>query len=294
MQDLTGKVAFITGGASGIGLGSAKAFLAAGMSVAIADVRRDHLERAMTELAGSGDAVMPVVLNVADRTAMAAAAAAVMTRFGRVDVLFNNAGVGILGSIRDASHDDWDWMLSVNLDAVFSGVKEFLPYIRKGKAGGHIVSTASIGGLMVTANGGVYSTSKFGVVAMMDCLRDDLAGEGIGVSVLCPAAVNTNIYQHDDLRPSSFADTGYQENEAQKAERLAKLKDMLARGVDPRAVGDLVVDGIRRNSLYIFTNSFAPLLEARRDALLASLPNEPVNEERLALELRLREKMPAS
>jgi len=294
MEELTGKVAFITGGASGIGLGSAKAFLAAGMNVAIADVRRDHLERAMTELAGSGDAVMPVVLNVADRIAMAAAAAAVMTRFGRVDVLFNNAGVGILGSIRDASHDDWDWMLSVNLDAVFSGVKEFLPYIREGKAGGHVVSTASIGGLMVTANGGVYSTSKFGVVAMMDCLRDDLAGEGIGVSVLCPAAVNTNIHQHDDLRPGSFADTGYQENEVQKAERLAKLKDMLARGVDPRAVGDLVLDGIRRNSLYIFTNSFAPLLEARRDALLASLPNEPVNEERLALELRLRQMMPAS
>jgi NAD(P)-dependent dehydrogenase (short-subunit alcohol dehydrogenase family) len=286
MQELEGKVAFITGGASGIGLGTAKECVAAGMRVVIADIRQPRLDEALAELAGGP--VHGIRLNVADRGAMQRAAEETVRVFGKVHVLFNNAGIGVLGSIRDASYDDWDWMLSVNLDAVFNGVRSFLPFLRAHGEGAHIVSTASMGGLMATDRGGVYSTCKYGVVAMMQCLREDLAPENIGVSVLCPAAVNTEIFTHDELRPEKFQDSGYLSTPAEKAMAREGLKAMLSHGMDPQRVGSIVVEGIRRNQLYLFTHEMAAVISDRRDALLASLPDEPIDEARLAADLKLR------
>ena len=284
MKDLAGKVAFITGGASGIGFGTAQECIAAGMRVVIADIRPEQLEEARAAL---GSRAHAIVLDVADRERMRLAAEETVSVFGKVHVLFNNAGLGLLGSICDATYNDWDWMLSVNLNAVFNGVRSFLPHLRAHGEGAHIVSTASMGGLMVTGNGGVYSTCKFGVVAMMQCLRDDLAPEGIGVSVLCPAAVNTNIYTHDELRPEKFGNSGY----VQSPEARERLKTLLAGGMDPRRVGTVVLDGIRRNAPYLFTHNMAAVLQERCKALLASLPDEPVNQERLAADLQAREFM---
>jgi NAD(P)-dependent dehydrogenase (short-subunit alcohol dehydrogenase family) len=291
MQELTGKVAFITGGASGIGLGTAKECLAAGMRVVIADVHRDSLEAARAELAVDGASLHAIRLDVADREAMARAADETVSVFGKVHLLFNNAGVGLLGPIKDASYDDWDWMLAVNLHGVFNGVRSFLPHLRRHGEGAHIVSTASMGGLMVTSQGGVYSTAKFGVVAMMQCLREDLAAEDIGVSVLCPAAVNTNIFEHDRLRPAEFADSGFDLPPQAKAAALTGLKAMLARGMDPRQVGRIVLDGVRRNAFYLFTHNIAQVIRQRRDALLASLPDEPINAARLEVDMRMRDMM---
>ena len=289
MQKLSGKVAFITGGASGIGLGTAKQCIAAGMRVVIADIRQSQLDAALSELAS--DAAHGIQLDVADRGAMQRAAEETVRVFGKVHVLFNNAGIGLLGPVKDASYDDWDWMLSVNLTAVFNGVRSFLPHLRAHGEGAHIVSTASMGGLMVTNNGGVYSTSKFGVVAMMQCLREDLAPENIGVSVLCPAAVNTGIFTHDELRPDKFKDSGYQETDEAKTANRERLKSMLARGMDPLRVGSIVLEGIRRDQLYLFTHDLSQVMVDRRDALIASLPNEPVNEARLAADMQARAMM---
>jgi len=290
MQEVAGKVAFITGGASGIGFGMAKAFLEAGMRVAIADVREDHLATA-TVLAGKADALHAIKLDVTDRAAMERAAAEVTRVFGKVHVLCNNAGIGLLGSVKDASFDDWDWMVGVNLTGVFNGVHAFLPHLRAHGEGGHIMSTASMGGLMVTNNAGVYSACKFGVVTMMQCLREDLAAENIGVSVLCPAAVKTNIYQHDGMRPDRFAQSGYPSSAADQLQSATKIKSMLERGMDPLEVGRKVLRGIRDNQLYIFTHRIDDVIRERRDALLASLPNEPINHARLAMDMQLRAMM---
>jgi NAD(P)-dependent dehydrogenase (short-subunit alcohol dehydrogenase family) len=291
MEQVTGKVAFITGGASGIGLGMARAFLDAGMRVAIGDLRRDHLENAAKQLSANENALLRVEVDVTDRGAMQRAADKVVEVFGKVHVLCNNAGIGVLGGIKEARYADWDWILDVNLNGVFNGVRTFLPLLRSHREGGHIMSTASMGGLMATNTGGVYATAKFGVVAMMECLREDLADENIGVSVLCPAAVNTNIHQHDDMRPKRYSDTGYQGSSQQKAQAAAMIKGMLAMGMDPLQVGKLVLRAIQHNQLYIFTHPMQSVIGERRDALLDSLPAEPVNVARLQMDMMLREMM---
>jgi NAD(P)-dependent dehydrogenase (short-subunit alcohol dehydrogenase family) len=291
MRDIKGRVAFITGGASGIGLGIAGAFLDAGMSVAIADLRDDHLATAVKELGAAPGTLHAMQLDVADRDAMGRAAAEVVRVFGKVHIVCNNAGIGLLGSVKDASFDDWDWMLAVNLNGVFNGVHAFLPHLRAHGEGGHILSTASMGGLIVGNNAGVYSACKFGVVTMMQCLREDLADENIGVSVLCPAAVRTNIYQHEGMRPERYAHSGYDTSPEGRTQMEARIKGMLSIGMDPREVGRRVLQGIRDNALYIFTHPMDEVIRERRDAILASLPDEPINQERLALDMQLRAMM---
>ena len=293
MRELSGRTAFITGGASGIGLGIARALLQAGMRVMIADIRDDHIEAARHELASARGAVHFLRLDVTDRPAMEQAAAETVRVFERVHVLCNNAGIGLLTPIKKASFKDWDWMINVNLNAVFNGVHAFLPHLRAHKEGGHIVSTASMGGLMVTDNAGVYSTCKFGVVAMMQCLRQDLAAEDIGVSVLCPAAVRTNIYQHESMRPPQYQAKG-PASASQHVDESERIKGMLAMGMDPAEVGQKVLRGIVANQLYIFSHPMPQPIQERRDALLASLPKEPVNTARLAMDMKIRQMMQES
>ena len=195
MQNLQGKTAFITGGASGIGLGIAKAALGHGMNVVIADIREDHLEAARAEL-GDDAHVLPVKLDVTDRADYARAADAAEARFGKIHLLFNNAGISLRGlKMEEIDNQTWDWVLGVNLYGVIHGIQSFVPRIRAHREGGHVVNTASMAGLFVgTRQTGAYATSKFGVVALSEALSFDVKDAGIGVSVLCPAAVNTNIY----------------------------------------------------------------------------------------------------
>ena len=207
---------------------------------------------------------------------------------GPVSIVSLNAGIGVIGHIKDATYADWDWILGVNLGGVINGVRTFVPRLRAQGLGGHIMATASMGGLIVADSGGIYSAAKFGVVTMMQCLRDDLASEGIGVSVLCPAAVNTNIHQHYGMRPREFAAGAY----VQSPEEQEGLKRMLAHGMSPDRVAELVIEAIRANRLYIMTSgAIAPVVAMRRDALLASLPDEPRNEERWQADLAARRYM---
>lgn len=288
MEDFGGRVAFVTGGASGMGLGMAKAFARQGMAVAIADVRADHLATAVKGAAAEGMTLHPYELDVTDRVGHARVADAVERELGPVSLVALNAGIGILGHIKDATYDDWDWILGVNLGGVINGVRTFVPRLRERRSGGHIMATASMGGLIVADSGGIYSAAKFGVVAMMQCLREDLASENIGVSVLCPAAVNTNIHEHYRMHPQEFSHGAY----TQSPEEEMALKRMLAHGMSPDQVGELVVAGVRANQLFIMTSgAVAPVVTQRRDALIASLPREPHNEARWQADLAARRSM---
>ena len=204
MNDLRGKTAVVTGGASGIGLGIAGALTGAGMRVAIADVEDTALERARASLAGSAGDVLAVRVDVTDREALAAAADRVEEAFGTVHVLCNNAGVLVGGSIDEMAYADWDWVLGVNVRGVINGLQTFLPRIAAHGEGGHIVNTASLAGMSTARGMSVYTASKFAVVGLTEALRADLADSGIGVSVLCPGVVDTNIFESGRNRPDAM------------------------------------------------------------------------------------------
>src|ERR1700734_1836221 len=202
MREVAGKVAFITGGDSGIGLGIARAFTDAGMKVVITYRTRSHLDEAMKLLQGAADRVHAINLDVTDRAAMEKAAAETVEVFGKVHVLVNNAGVAVIGGLSHASYEDWDWAMSVNAGGVFNGVRAFLPRIQAQGEGGQIVSVSSLAGMLGHAPAGVYTASKFAVVGMMEALRAELAGTNIGVTVFCPGIVNTNIGSSARNRPA--------------------------------------------------------------------------------------------
>jgi len=191
MKDVAGKTAFVTGGASGIGLGMAKVFARAGMNVVAADIREDHLDKARGEIDESGlsDQVRFLQLDVTDRAAFAAVADEAESLFGKLHVLCNNAGIGILRPITQASEADWDWAIDVNLNSVFNGVKAVLPKIRAHGEGGHVVNTASMAGILQYSQAGIYVTTKFAVVGFSEALRAELAPERIGVSAFCPGGI---------------------------------------------------------------------------------------------------------
>src|SRR5262245_61164297 len=207
MKEVKDKVAFITGGASGIGLAMAKVFVREGMNVVIADIRRDHLDEAIASFDGAG-AVHAIELDVSDREAMSRAAGETERVFGKVHVLCNNAGIGLGGPLKLATYDDWDWIMNVNLWGVINGVQTFLPRILAHGEGGHIVTTSSMSGFLPTFGAGLYITTKFAVVGLSEALRTELAGDNIGVSVLCPGPVQTNIAESGLTRPSHLSNTG--------------------------------------------------------------------------------------
>ncbi len=277
MKNVNGKVAFITGGASGMGLGMARVFSAAGMRVVIADVREDHLESALQLFREPNPGVHVIRADVADRKAMAHAAVETEQVFGKVHVLCNNAGVGLVGSLLEASYDDWDWAMGVNLDGVFNGIHEFVPRIRSHGEGGHVVTTSSMGGLFAAGAAGIYNAGKYAVVALMEQLRPELAPHGIGVSAFCPGLVNTNIHQIERTRPAHYARTGYAARAADQAAREEFMKTkILPAGMDPMEVGRRVLQGMLHNDLYILTHpEYEPGLRERFEALLASMPVEP-------------------
>jgi NAD(P)-dependent dehydrogenase (short-subunit alcohol dehydrogenase family) len=275
MEQVEGKVAFVTGGASGIGFGMARVFLRNGMKVVIADIRQDHLDQAAAALKGANN-VHFMRLDVTDRAAMTAAADETERVFGKIHVLCNNAGIGILGGAKSATYDDWDWGLGVNLGGVINGIQTFLPRIRKHDQGGHIVNTSSMAGVLPGPGASIYVTAKAAVLGLSECLKAELAGDKIGVTALCPGPITTNIHEVAKLRPEKYRDTGLGAREAELANRVPSPVWM-----DPIEVGEMVMDAIRRDLLFIFThNEFKDGVARRFEATLAAFPRGPVDEER--------------
>jgi NAD(P)-dependent dehydrogenase (short-subunit alcohol dehydrogenase family) len=275
MQNLPGKTAFVTGGASGIGLGIAKALLGAGMNVVIADIRDDHLGAAAAEL-GNSERVLALKLDVTDRAAYARAADAAEARFHKIHVLCNNAGVAVVGPTELATFADWDWVLGVNLGGTVNGVVTLLPRIKRHGEGGHIVNTASMSGLMPHPGATLYGTSKGAVVHMIECMRAELEPQGIICSAFCPGAVQSNIAEAGRTRPAELAETGYAEADKRRQQGNRYFHLFWTR----EQVGERVLQGILNDELYIMTHSeFRQGVADRAQAMCAAVPDLPENEE---------------
>ncbi len=247
MDDLREKGAVVTGAASGIGLGIARALAERGANLALLDIEAGALDRAREEVAAYGGAVTVIPVDVSDRQAMYDAADKAGAALGRVHVLCNNAGIEYSGVPLDRVPDrDWDWAIGVNIHGVINGLQAFLPLIEAHGEGGHVVNTASIGGLHVSPNFayGVYTTTKFAVVGLSEALREDLEPHGIGVSVLCPAAVKTAITRSGRNRPERFG--GAFEDSQDHA-----IAEALKTGMEPKEIGNWVVRAIADNAFYI-------------------------------------------
>ena len=230
MKDFAGKVAFITGGGSGVALGQAKVFSEAGCKVVIADIRQDHLDEAMGYFRKKNAAVHPIKLDITDRKAYAAAADETEKVFGATpELLFNTAGVNTFGPTEKASFDDWDWILDVNLNGVLNGMMTFVPRMIKAGNGGHIVTTSSLGGFQGSAGAAPYCAAKAAVNNMMESYRMSLEKYGIGVSVLCPANINSRIYEAIKTRPAKYPNSGFIETE----ETVKSLQSIHQHGMDP-------------------------------------------------------------
>lgn len=286
MQNLPGKTAFITGGASGIGLGIAKALLGAGMNVTIADIRQDHLDSAVAELDG-GDRVLAVQLDVTNRANFAAAADATEARFGKIHILCNNAGVAVVGPTDLATFADWDWVMNVNLGGTINGVVTILPRILAHGEGGHIVNTASMSALVPVGGTTIYSTGKAAVTAMMECMRPELEPRGVICSAFCPGAVQSNIADAGKTRPADLAETGY----AEADKRRAAGGNFMHLYQTKEEVGERVLRGILNDELYILTHSeFLAGVRERGEATTAAvqthLPENPEYKETFAMLFR--------
>ena len=278
MRDVDGKVAFITGGGSGVGLGMAKVFLAAGMRVAVADIRADHLEEAAAELGGD---VLVLQLDVTDREAFARAADQTERALGNVHVVCLNAGVNLFNDISEATYQDWDWVLGVDLGGVVNGVVTFVPRLKAHGEGGHVVTTASMAAFVAGPGAGIYTTAKFAVHGLSDALRWSLLPHGIGVSMVCPGLVKSRIYESDLVRPSDLST----DVTPADAEFMRILPGMHEAGMDPEEVGEKVLRAIRRNDFYVFTHpDHREELREIFDEVIAAFPDEPVPGDRLAIE----------
>lgn len=268
MRDLSGRTAFITGGAQGIGLGIARRLAKEGVKLALADIDAEALRRAKSKFEGAAE-VTTHVLDVRDRVAYARIADAVEAELGPVSLLFNNAGVAGGVAARKMSYEHWDWVLGVNLDGVVNGIQTFLPRMIERDAKAHIVNTSSGAGLVAGDAGFLYHTSKFAVVGLSEALRRDLKKErtNIGLSVLCPGPVATGI-----VRRSVEATPGYVADPA-LLKQIEAATAWLANGVGIDAVGDMVLRGIQSDALYIFTDrAVADLVVKRTEEVLAAHP----------------------
>jgi NAD(P)-dependent dehydrogenase (short-subunit alcohol dehydrogenase family) len=272
MEDVRDRVAFVTGGASGIGLGIVKALLDAGAKVAIADLRLDHLEEAKKSLAAHDNRILCIEVDVTDRDAMARAADAVDAAFGRIDILVNNAGIGIEGPFSEASYADWDFGIGVNLGGVINGLQTFLPRIRAGGQGGHVVNTASLAGMVqMPSFMAIYATAKAGVIALTEAMRDDLARDNIGATVLCPGPVRSRIHELGQNRPARFAASDAFTAAADKLGRR-QVSDLW---MEPEEVGRMVLKAILENQLYVITHGeWRGAVQARHDQIMAATPTE--------------------
>ncbi len=277
MYEVEGKVAVITGGSSGIGRGIALAFARAGMRVVVLGRSEEHLVETAALFAEEGLSVDTSRVDVVDLSAMQRTAAEIEERYGRIDVLVNNAGIGLTGPVVDATPDDWKWLIDVNIGGVGNGIQAFLPVIRSGGEGGCIVNTSSMGGL-VPVVAGLYSMTKAAVIALSEALHIELLSEGISVSAYCPGPVHSNIATAVGNRPASYGDSGYAVPPPDFAEAARRQPYMSA-----EEAGERVLDGMQRGEMFILTHpEFRAGLAERHAAIERSFPDEPIDEERAA------------
>src|SRR5262245_195114 len=254
MDQIDGRTAFVTGGASGIGLAIAEALVAAGARVVLADWNVEALER---EAARLGGATVAQHLDVTDRAGWEVAKRASADAFGPVDLLVNNAGVAPGPyELADMPPDHFDRIIHINLIGVFNGVRTFGPDMRA-RGAGHIVNVASMVGLAGVSRMGAYTAAKFGVVGLSEALRDEMAPHGVGVSVLCPGAVHTNITAHEEVRdPRSVA----------------------AFRIPARVVADHLLEAIRAGDFYVMTHANGANVAARAARLQEAFDKAPARQ----------------
>ena len=272
MDQVTGKVAVVTGGASGIGLALARRFAAEGMKVVLADVEADALDVAAKELGDEfgDDVVAAVRTDVRDPASVDALAAATFERFGTAHVVCNNAGVAVGGFSWEIPADRWRWIVEVNLLGVVNGIRSFVPrLIEQGE--GHVVNTASIAGMVTAPVMSPYVATKHGVVALSESLHFDLQvtghGAGVGVSVLCPEWVRTRIAQAERNRPDGVSAMELPEGVAE-GEGQSIIGGFVENGLDPAEVAGKVYDAIRERRFWIFTHDTSlASVQARFDAI---------------------------
>lgn len=248
MKDFKDKILFVTGGGSGAGFGQAKVFSEAGCKVVIADIRQDHLDQAMAYFREKGAPAHAIKLDITDRAAYAAAADEVEEVYGSPpQLLFNTAGVNAFGPPEASTYEDYDWIMGVCLDGVINGLVTFVPRMIKAGKGGHIVSTASMGGFWGTAVTAPYSAAKAAVINLMESYSTTMGKYGIGVSVLCPAAINSNIHNAGETRPAAMANTGYLTDDR----AIDTLRTIYEAGMDPVDLAKWVKKGIEDERFYI-------------------------------------------
>lgn len=268
MKDLAGRTAFVTGAASGIGFGIATALAQAGVKVMLCDIEEAALAKAVEGLKRTNADVDGVRADVSLKAELEAAAKATTDRYGKVHILVNNAGVGGGGPYDLWTDADLEWTIGVNLMGVVQGIQIFGPMIEQHGEGGHIVSTASIAGL-VSYGSNPYNVTKYGVVALSEGLRPELAPRGIGVSVLCPGFIRTQIMSSRRNEPARFERLSDQALALMQSSQLYQMvRDRVANGIDPLYVGELVREGIENDWPYIFTDAeFEPMIAARFAAI---------------------------
>jgi NAD(P)-dependent dehydrogenase (short-subunit alcohol dehydrogenase family) len=259
MKNFRGKVAVITGGASGIGLATAQALAKLGARLVLADIEDNVLRSAVNDLSSAGARAIGVRTDVGDKGSVDALADRSWSEFGRVDILFNNAGVAVFGPTQTMTHADWDWSIRVNLWGPIHGIEAFAPRMIADKHGGHVLFTASFAGLVPNRELGPYCVTKFGVVALAESLHKDLRSEGIGVSVLCPMRVTSRIDFSFRNRPDELG--GPAANRTYTDEERAALQ---GRELSAAQVADLVVDAMREDRLYVHTHREARQYVKRR------------------------------
>jgi NAD(P)-dependent dehydrogenase (short-subunit alcohol dehydrogenase family) len=263
MKDLKDKVAIVTGAGSGIGRGTALALADAGMNVVVADIDEASASAVAKEVEAAGGRGLAVRTDVADRSSVEALAEAAYSAFGSVHVLHNNAGVALFMRLDSMEDIDWRWILSINLEGVINGLQAFLPRMKAQEGEKHIVNTASMAGMFAPQMLGAYNATKFAVVAISETLREEVATDGIGVSVLCPGVVGTNIMQNS-LRDRPAGGGNMQLPSIDGSASFGRV-------VDPSDVGRLVRQAIIDNEPYIFTHpEYAAIASARFERILAA------------------------
>lgn len=266
MKDFKGKTAFVTGGASGIGLAIARAFGRRGMSIALADIDPDAANTAAAQLRDEQIKAEAIVCDVGDRSAVERAAHEALAAFGKVHVVCNNAGVAVGGPLGTVRPQDWDWIIDVNLKGVVYGMETFLPLIRSHGEGGHVVNTASMAGMLGVPGLEPYCATKFAVVAMTEGWALQLAPENIGVSVLCPGFVRTRIHESGRARPERYG--GAADINPGVGQTREEAVQNIMNGLDPDLVGARVVEAIENGELYIFTHpDMRAFVEQRFEAI---------------------------